>query len=320
MKGSTIALGLMLLAIGSRAAPDPFFTQGPRIVSVTPVDRGAIIGFLAPPSGANTPEILEYAIECSVPGRPEMGTSMFVYEEVEDTSAEIFGLENNVDYSCMMIARGATDGILPRAINSPPSNPTPIFTPTRGGSKTIYLESEEVEEAGEKVEKPAATVPPTNQELQKPVLPAAPSIKTTSVEDSNVKIVFSLPKGDETSPVTGFVAACQTNGAAQKASVPVMVPAGSTSAQIKDLAPGEYTCSVAAQTADGVGKSATKIVTVPKPVATATEEKNTEQQPTEPEVEKQESEKQQVTTPPSAGFVPSFLAAAVFTVAALLFI
>jgi len=312
----------MLLAIGSRAAPDPFFTQGPRIVSVTPVDRGAIIGFLAPPSGANSPEILEYAIECSVPGRPEMGTSMFVYEEVADTSAEIFGLENDVDYSCMMIARGATDGILPRAINSPPSNPTPIFTPTRGGSKTIYLESEEVEEAGEtkkpEEEKPAVTVPPTNQEIQKPVLPAAPSIKTTTVDESNVKIVFSLPKGDETSPVTGFVAACQTNGAAQKASVPVMVPAGSTSAEIKDLAPGEYTCSVAAQTADGVGKSATKIVTVAKPAAAA--EKNTEQQPAEPEVEKQESEKQQVTTPPSAGFVPSFLAAAVFTVAALLFI
>ena len=38
-----------------------------------------------------------------------------------------------------MVARAVTGGLVPRAINSDPSNPTPIFSPSPSGSPTIFV-------------------------------------------------------------------------------------------------------------------------------------------------------------------------------------
>lgn len=323
--GSIFAVALVLLAVGC-SAQELAFPEGPRIVSITPLNMGATIGFLPPKASENSPEILEYSIECSVPGEPKMGTAMFVYEDLKDTSADIYGLENGMSYTCVMFARGATDGLIPRGINSPPSNPTPIFSPRKEGGSTIYIESveepetveieeennqENEETAGESVE-----VPPT--EVETPiVLPNAPSIKTVSVDaEGTVEMIFSLPKGDESSPVTGFIGACQSNGPANSASAPVTVPAGSTAVDIMGLDAGEYTCSIAAQTADGLGKSATRLVTIPQKEQDP--ENTNVQQPEEPQVEKQDSEKDNITQP-SAGFKPSVsMIATIFSIATVM--
>jgi len=52
----------------------------------------------------------------------------------------IQGLTNGNQYVCTMVARAATGGVLPRAINSPSSNPTPIFTPSIQGSTFIVID------------------------------------------------------------------------------------------------------------------------------------------------------------------------------------
>ena len=267
---------LLLVACLALGASAQEFTNGPKIVSVTPKDSGATIGFIAPKETDNTPEILEYQVECSVPGDSSQGVSVFVLEDIDKT-ADLYGLDNGYSYTCTMFARGATSGLLPRAINSPSSNPTPIFTPKDTVQATIFVEepkkpqppaAEKKEETEKKTE-----VPPTNPEGSTPVLPKAPSIKDTEVtEDGKVKIIFSLPAGDESNPITGFIAACQSNADATKSSQ-AMVPAGSTSALVEGLStPGEYTCSVAASTSDGVGASATKIVIVGAPTAASQEE------------------------------------------------
>lgn len=308
MRVSIVAC-LALLVVGA-CAQELSFTEGPKIVSVTPKDSGAIIGFTPPKQTSTTPEILEYELECSVPGEVEMGVAVFILEDLEDTSAELYGLENGFAYTCKMLARGATDGILPRAINSPYSNQSPLFTPSNGVSSTIFVTPAETEKPkaekpkAEPTSTPSAVVPPTNPEDTKAVLPKSPSIKDTEVSaNGDVKIIFSLPAGDETSPITGFIAACQNNGDSAS-SKQTMVQAGSTSALIPGLKPGEYTCSVAASTADGVGASSTKIVIVDSINETP--------------VEKQDGAAQQK----SAAVQPvlSFLGAAVFTVMALLFI
>lgn len=259
------------MALGA-TAQELTFTNGPKIVSVTPKDTGATIGFIAPKETENTPEILEYQVECSIPGDASMGVSVFVLEELDQT-ADLYGLENGYSYTCTMFARGASSGLLPRAINSPKSNPSPIFTPMESVQATIFVDEPKKEQApaSEKDSSSGKTaeVPPTNPEESSstsPVLPKAPSIKDTQVtEDGNVKIIFALPAGDESSPITSFIAACQNNGDATVSSQSI-VPAGSTSAIIEGLStPGEYTCSIAASTADGVGASATKIVKVGSP-------------------------------------------------------
>lgn len=254
---------LLILACLALSASAQEFTNGPKIVSVTPKDSGATIAFIAPKESENTPEILEYQVECSVPGDSSEGVSVFVLEGIEKT-AELYGLENGYSYTCTMFARGASGGLLPRAINSPVSNPSPLFSPKDAVQATIFVEEPKKDQAPAAEKKETETeVPPTNPEESSPVLPKAPSIKDTEVtEDGKVKIVFSLPAGDESSPITGFIAACQNNGDATKSSQ-AMVPAGSTSALVEGLStPGEYTCSVAASTADGVGASSTKIVVV----------------------------------------------------------
>jgi hypothetical protein len=38
-----------------------------------------------------------------------------------------------------MIGRSVRGGIIPRAINSEPSNPSPVFTPSPAGSPTIFV-------------------------------------------------------------------------------------------------------------------------------------------------------------------------------------
>lgn len=261
--GGFVLLFVACLALGASAQE---FTNGPKIISVTPKDSGATIAFIAPKETENTPEILEYQVECSVPGDSSEGVSVFVLEGIEKT-AELYGLENGYRYTCTMFARGATGGLLPRAINSPESNPSPLFTPKDAIQPTIFVEEQKKEQApaAEKKETEKAEVPPTDPEDSAPVLPKAPSIKDTQVTDGTVKIIFALPAGDESSPITGFIAACQNNGDATKSSQ-AMVPAGSTSALIEGLStPGEYTCSVAASTADGVGASSTKIVVVGTP-------------------------------------------------------
>ena len=235
-----------------------------------------------------------------------------------------------------MFARGATDGLLPRGIDSPASNPTPLFTPVKGGSPTIYLESQTVQEGSQPsqtqqtVPEPVA-VPPTAEEVApKVVLPPAPTIKSADVSGNKVELIFAMPKGQETSPVTGLVGACQSNGGATPyISAPIIVPAGSTSMTIKDLVPGEYTCSIAARTADGLGKSAIKVVTVAKPQDKQQAQPQTQpaqaSQPDQaaqpaPPVQKADSSKPQVDQK-SAGFKPavSFMAM-VITIAAIIFI
>jgi hypothetical protein len=38
-----------------------------------------------------------------------------------------------------MIARSVTGGLVPRAINSEASNPTPVFSPSAAGGPTIFV-------------------------------------------------------------------------------------------------------------------------------------------------------------------------------------
>lgn len=302
---------LLLVACLALGVSAQEFANGPKIISVTPKDSGATLGFAAPKETDNTPEILEYQVECSVPGDSSEGVSVFVLEGVDKT-ADLYGLENGLSYKCTMFARGATGGLLPRAINSPVSNPSPIFTPKNAIQATIFVEEPKKEKAPatEKASPEKKTeVPPTNPEDSKTVLPKAPSIKDTEVtEDGKVKIIFSLPAGDESSPITGFIAACQNNGDATVSSQ-AMVPAGSTSAVIEGLSTkGEYTCSVAASTADGVGASATKMVVVGTPKAT-------EEKPQAEDVDAQDGPAQEK----SAGVKPFFsFASIVFTAAAIM--
>eukprot|EP00889_Picochlorum_renovo_P003740 jgi/Picre1/30770/NNA_006130.t1 len=129
------------------------------------------------------------------------------------------------------------DGLLPRAINSPNSNPTPIFSPSKSGSATIYVKTPEKaapEQKPQQEEETATSVPPTNPEQANSnvVLPKAPSIKDMEVNaNGNVEIIFGLPAGEESSPIKNFIVACQNNGDSTIARQ-TMVPAGSTSAVV----------------------------------------------------------------------------------------
>ena len=233
-------------------AQDLAFVDGPKIVSVTPKDGGASIAFLPPTESATTPEVLEYNVECRVPGDNMIGTSMYTLEGSERV-AELYGLENGKEYVCDVAARGATGGLLPRAIDSPVSNLTPAFTPMAAVQATKFVEEPSND---------AAVVPPTDVGGAA-VLPRAPSIKDIEmVSPGEAKISFSLPAGQESSPITGFIAACQHNNDANASSQSV-APAGATSVMVTGLTkPGEWTCSVVGQTADGIGESATKIIEV----------------------------------------------------------
>lgn len=301
------------------SAQELSFVDGPKIISVTPKDQGATIGFLAPKKTSTTPEILEYEIQCSVPGSIGMGVAVFILEDVNDMSADIYGLENGMDYSCNMVARGATDGLLPRAINSAYSNPTPIFSPSKTGSATIYVKTAEDNKptapAKKEEEEKPTSVPPTNPEQtnNNVVLPKAPSIKDMEVNaNGNVEIIFGLPAGEESSPIKNFIVACQNNGDSTVARQ-TLVPAGSTSAVVEGLSPGEYTCSVAASTADGIGASATRMINVDAP------SKGTEQSVTTPQdtVEKQDGSTQ--PDQKSAAIIPT-VSAVIFSVLAILLI
>lgn len=57
---------------------------------------------------------------------------------LEGNRIPVQGLQNGQQYICTMVARAVTGGVLPRAVNSEPSNPTPAFTPsaTSTGSKS----------------------------------------------------------------------------------------------------------------------------------------------------------------------------------------
>ena len=77
---AAISIGLLFLALGGYAQQaQKSFSAGPKIVSVTPTDGGVVLGFLPPPQDANSPAILEYSIECSVPSDPASGTAMCTY-------------------------------------------------------------------------------------------------------------------------------------------------------------------------------------------------------------------------------------------------
>ena len=181
-----------------------------------------------------------------------IGTSLYTIEGTEKI-AELYGLENGKEYICDMAARSATGGMLPRAIDSPTSNPTPAFTPMAAVQPTLF-----VEEASQE----SAALPPTNVD-SKAVLPRAPSIKDIEmVAPGEAKITFTPPAGDETPPIPTLIAACQHNNDANASSQSV-AQAGATSVVVTGLTtPGEWTCSVAGQTADGIGESATKIIEV----------------------------------------------------------
>lgn len=241
--------------LAAASAQELAFVDGPKIMSVTPKDSGAMVAFIPPTVTENTPEVLEYNIECRVPGDNMMGTAIFRIDGTEK-SAELYGLENGNAYICDMSARSATVGLLPRAIYSPVSNPTPLFTPMTAVQATIFVQDE-------KKEKPtAAPVPPTKVE-EDVVLPRAPTIKDVEmVGAGQAEINFSLPAGDESSPIVNFIAACQHNSDSS-ASTQAIVPAGSTKVLVDGLSKaGEWTCSVVAQTADGIGQSATRIIDV----------------------------------------------------------
>ena len=66
--------------------------------------------------------------ECAVPVDPENGNL-----------ATIPGLTNGNQYQCTMIARAVTEGLIPRAIDSEPSNPTPVFIPSVAPQDTIFV-------------------------------------------------------------------------------------------------------------------------------------------------------------------------------------
>ena len=64
-----------------------------------------------------------------------------------------------------MVARAVTDALIPRAINSNPSNPTPIFTPSPNAQGTIIVTPPAAEQAPTQpqpaaTEAPKATTPP----------------------------------------------------------------------------------------------------------------------------------------------------------------
>jgi len=250
----TTGLVLLFAMLAGASAQDLSFVDGPKILSVTPRDSGAQIAFIPPTATATTPEILEYNVECRVPDDNMMGISVFTLSGTSK-SAELYGLENGVEYICDIAARGATEGLLPRAINSPVSNPTPAFTPMSTMQPTIFVD-------GPQEAKPEdAALPPTV--IDDVVLPRAPTIRDIEmVAAGQAEINFSLPAGDETSPVSSFIAACQHNGDAGS-STQATAPAGSTKVVVTGLnKAGEWTCSVVAQTADGIGQSATRVVEV----------------------------------------------------------
>ncbi len=240
--------------VAGASAQDFSFVDGPKILSVTPRDAGAQIAFIPPTASANTPEILEYNVECRVPDDNMMGISVFTLSG-NSKSAELYGLENGVEYVCDIAARGATEGLLPRAINSPTSNPTPAFKPMATVQPTIFVDTPQ------EVQPEDAALPPT--EIDSVVLPRAPTIKDIEmVAAGQAEINFSLPAGDETSPVSSFIAACQHNGDAGS-STQATAAAGSTKVVVTGLdKAGEWTCSVVAQTADGIGESATRVVEI----------------------------------------------------------
>lgn len=239
--------------LAGASAQEYAFEDAPKILSVTPRDSGAQIAFIPPTATENTPEILEYNVECRVPGDNMMGTAVFTLDGTAK-SVELYGLENGMEYVCDIAARGATEGLLPRAINSPASNPTPAFKPMATVQPTLFVE-------GAQAQTEDATLPPTD--IEGVVLPRAPTIKDIEmVAAGEAEINFSLPAGDESSPVSSFIAACQHNGDAGS-STQTTAPAGSTKVLVTGLdKAGEWTCSIVAQTADGIGESATRVIEV----------------------------------------------------------